>query len=208
MDEPHISDPRVRRCLNALVRKWLHKFQGFNDIDHESLFADVWGSLVTAKYDETKSAPHTFGVNVATRRMLDKLRSLPKKVHSYGGEKEAAERVAFNEDQEGELVDIAGQFYRGAVAYCPLSIQLQERRPGRPTLTMAQKATITMLLERMRWSYREAESYLAKHPSILAEIGVTEPKSRQFFYRAKITVTKFVKSEKRLQSAATAPRAA
>jgi hypothetical protein len=198
MDEPEISLPAVRACVADIVHRWMYKFRKFNDIDEESLYADVWGSLVKAHYNPDKSAPQTFARNVVVRRMMDILRSRLKKVHSYNGPEDIPDRAFEPEDPEAELTLLIGQYYRSTVAYLPLQMQEKERRVGRPTPTIAQKAAITWLVQKMQWSYRDARDNFQRFPSILAEIGVTEPKSHQFFFRTIGTVTKFLKKEKKV----------
>lgn len=192
--------------IRLAVKRRRHYLPNRSDIDDESLEADLWAAVATSNYDPTQRQPHSHAYQVATRRLIDMARGHQRRLISAPQQDEDETRPEGGSvvpDGSGEeLAERLRQLYVTTRGY--FGHGLARRGPGRPTFDPAQKAAIVMLMAEKGWSCRDAERAFSSYPDLRAVVGVTQSRRYNFFSRARRTVTKLARSQKKLLRASAA----
>ncbi len=189
-----LDHPDVPKMARLAVRRKLRMFDDYHDLDFDSLYADVMGELVKAKYDPSKSQPGTFAYRVAWARLMDISRRRTKEAEKQAEGRDVGEVKRAEIDPDESLEEIATGIYAAVQAnFRRTGVPIRTPHCGKPYPNRAQRATLHMLKERMGWKSRDASKVLKDNPDVLRAIGVTQTPSRQFFYRADFFVTQLKK---------------
>lgn len=193
-DPSWLLHPDVPRMVKLAVKRKRRMFDAYNDIDEASLYADVMGELVKAKYDSSQSKPGTFAYRVAWARLMDISRRRTNEAH--GKERMREDGVIRSTSTAGEmpLEEIAAGIYAAVKAnFDRGGVPTRTPHCPRHRLDRTQRVSLFMLQERMGWSCRQAALALAADPEALRALGVTQPPSHQFFFRTRRAVTQLKK---------------
>lgn len=181
--------PDVHEMVRLAVRRKLRMFDKYPDINARSLYQDIVGQLVKAKYNG-KSKPGTFAYRVASCRLIDlsRRRTLEDQkrqtaMQTHGVKSSRVEAAQAPEEIAENLYEAARQIF--ASAFVP-----ERADTGRPGLSRPQRAALHQLTEQMGWGCREAERSINAEPGIMLAVGIKKAPNYSFFSRAPAFVAK------------------
>ncbi len=180
--------------IRLAIRRARRLFDAYPDIDDESLFADMLGEVSKAKYDPTKSQPHTFAYRVCWCRLRDVSRKRTRQAHveqeavdhgefARGGKEDDG---ALEEIASGIIVSVKDQFERHGLVS-------RSKHCGKAYLDRIQRLSLYLLQQRMGWSCREAEAVLNANPQVLHALSVAQTPDHTFFSRVNFSVAQLRK---------------